>query len=310
VKSGVADVSLGNLGPKDDRIVYSTATEISTSLAHGLVHRGRSSTIVPIHADGSRPPLYLIHEIVGEIDCYYPLARALGSDQPIFAIQLTGYEQEHPTGVDAIAQAYLRDLRAFRPTGPYIIGGYSYGGIIAFEMARVLHEQGEDSPLVVMIDTFLHKSNQRVSSREKIGVLWQNARTGGVDYLSSKARIKGHYWKHNAENRLLSFAGSVCQALGQLRPASVRKAQAEIANRRVIAAYEPRHYFGKVLLISCANRYETLSIREDPFLGWGALAGSGFEMCAIAADHIALMKEPAVYMVAEQLRERLAVIGS
>jgi thioesterase domain-containing protein len=252
----------------------------------------------------------LIHEIVGEIDCYYPLARALGSDQPIYAIQLTGREQERPLGVDAIARAYIQDLRAFHPAGPYIVGGYSFGGIIAFEMARVLHEQGEDSPLVVMIDTFLHASNQRVSYREKMGVFWQNARTGGVDYLSSKVSIKGHYWKHNAENRLLSLAGSVYQALGQLRPACVRKAQAEIANRRVLAVYQPGHYFGKVLLISCANRYETLSMREDPLLGWGALAGSGFEMCAIPADHIALMKEPAIHMVAEQLRARLALIGS
>jgi thioesterase domain-containing protein len=251
----------------------------------------------------------LIHALAGEVDCYYPLARALGSDQPIYAFQLTGREQENPQGVDAIARAYLRDLRAFCPAGPYIVGGYSFGGIIAFEMAKLLFEQGEESPLVVMFDTSIPASIQGVRFREKVGALWQNTRSGGPGYLSSRLRGKASHWKHIAQRRLLSFVGSIYQALDEPRPPSVRKAQAEVANLRAVAAYQPGHYFGKVLLISCTKRNETLSTREDPLLGWGAQSKSGFEMCAMPACHTTLMKEPAIQMVAERLREQMDSIG-
>ena len=136
--------------------------ELSRSQNKNLVFHGRSSTIVPIHEDGSRRPLYLIHALRGEIDCYYALAHALGSDQPIYAFELTGLELEHPQGVDSIARAYVRDLRAFHPVGPYIIGGYSFGGNIAFEMAKLLSDEGEEPPMVLMFDSNVPASTQRV----------------------------------------------------------------------------------------------------------------------------------------------------
>lgn len=284
------------------------AAEIAGSKNRSRVYQGHSSTIVPINPDGSQLPLYLIHEIAGEIDCYVPLARALGSDQPVYGFQLTGHELEHPRGVDAIARAYLRELRDFHPAGPYILGGYSFGGIIAFEMAKRLTEEGERSPLVVMFDTGVPASTQRVGVGEKVRVFLQNTKIGGLDYLSSRIKIKRDYWRRNVENRLLSFAGSAFQTLGHRRTPLVRRAQAEIANRRAIARYRPSHYLGAVLLFACANKYETLSNREDPLLGWGALAESGFEMLTVSTDHTGLMKEPAIQIVIERLRDRLSSI--
>jgi thioesterase domain-containing protein len=107
--------------------------------------------LVPIRPAGDRPPLFLVHPGGGGVLCYAGLARALGPDQPCYALRASGLEAGEPRlrTVEGMAQRYLEEVRAVRPHGPYVLAGWSTGGMVAYEMAR----RDGDAALVALLDT-------------------------------------------------------------------------------------------------------------------------------------------------------------
>ena len=115
-----------------------------------------NSILVEIQRGYSQnPPLYLVHPIGGEVYFYRELARYLGSEQPVFGLRAPSLTGEMEPFSDLVAQArfYVEELLQNHPEPPYIIGGASYGGVVAYEMARQLQERGLTVPLIVMIDS-------------------------------------------------------------------------------------------------------------------------------------------------------------
>jgi thioesterase domain-containing protein len=264
------------------------------------------STLVPIQEAGTRPPLYLVHEIFGRTDCYDELAEVLGPDQPVYAFRSASEEAERALGIDEMASIYVRELEAFDPVGPHLIGGYSFGGLIAFEMARQLQAKAQTPALVVMLDTFLPGHRTAVPFKDKARLFWQNAKAQGLRYVARKANNKRQYWARITKNKFLCAAGSVCERVGAHRPRRVRKAQEERLNFCELATYHPGPYAGSVLHIFCKHRQDILGKSEDdPYFGWGVLDCSGFEMCPIPSDHTSLLSEPSLSMVAETLIRKL-----
>ncbi|HEX6039914.1 amino acid adenylation domain-containing protein [Longimicrobium sp.] len=113
------------------------------------------SPLVAIQPDGGRVPLFFVHPVGGEVLCYADLARALGPDQPFYGLQAGDLTRlgETEASIEEMAARYVEAIRRVRPRGPYLLGGWSFGGFVAFEMARQLAAQGEAVPLVTMIDT-------------------------------------------------------------------------------------------------------------------------------------------------------------
>jgi thioesterase domain-containing protein len=128
-----------------------------------------SSPLVAIQPEGSRPPLFLAHPSGGGVLCYRELACHLGPDQPLYGLQDPSLEgDEEPLGdIEAMAARYIATAREAQPHGPYLLGGYSFGGLIAFQMAQDLIRQGETVALLVFIE-----SMSPVDSKE---ILNQNA---------------------------------------------------------------------------------------------------------------------------------------
>ncbi len=104
--------------------------------------------LVAIQPAGTRPPLFLVHPAGGSVLGYAPLANMLGPDHPVYGFQATGAEAT----IEDMADRYLRSLRNAHPQGPYRLGGWSLGGLVAFEMARRLEAEGESVDLI-LIDT-------------------------------------------------------------------------------------------------------------------------------------------------------------
>ena len=118
-----------------------------------------------IRPGGSRMPLFCVQG--DEAHVYLP--DLLGEDQPFFGFGHQGEDGqaiEHTT-VEDIAATYLKELRAARPHGPYVIGGYSFGGIVAYEMARQLKTLGETVPLLVLFDTYAPADGLRSATAEE-----------------------------------------------------------------------------------------------------------------------------------------------
>jgi thioesterase domain-containing protein len=115
---------------------------------------GRRSSIIPIHPSGSRPAFYGVSPD-GAGFSWVRLARQLGPDQPFYAFEAPGSDGAEPpvTSIEVLAARYLDDLRAFQPDGPYFIGGFCLGGMVAFELARQLRAQGQEVALLALIES-------------------------------------------------------------------------------------------------------------------------------------------------------------
>jgi aryl carrier-like protein len=122
------------------------------------------SPLVPLQPAGSKPPFFCVHPIFGVVLPYYELALHLGKDQPFYGLQPFGIDGLHPplTTIEEMADCYIKALHQVQPRGPYYVGGWSFGGLVAFEMAQQLHRSGEQVFLAI-IDTLAPVSSNQLS---------------------------------------------------------------------------------------------------------------------------------------------------
>ncbi|MBI4861522.1 MAG: alpha/beta fold hydrolase, partial [Candidatus Riflebacteria bacterium] len=125
----------------------------------GHVRLGRREVpwtpLVPLQAGGAGTPLFLVHPAGGSPLCFLHLARLMGRDRPLFGLEAAGLDpgrSPDPT-VNAMATRYVQAVRGARSSGPYLIGGYSAGGVVALEMARMLEQQGLPVARVLLLET-------------------------------------------------------------------------------------------------------------------------------------------------------------
>ncbi|HEX3126552.1 MAG TPA: amino acid adenylation domain-containing protein, partial [Thermoanaerobaculia bacterium] len=113
------------------------------------------SCLVPIQPGGSRPPFFCVHPAGGDVLGLAALARSLGPDQPFYGLQSRGLaaDEEPLTRIEDMARLYLEEVRRVQPAGPYRLGGWSLGALIAFEMARQLREAGDEISLLAVLDS-------------------------------------------------------------------------------------------------------------------------------------------------------------
>lgn len=113
------------------------------------------SLLVPIQSSGAKPPLFLVHGAGGDVLWGYAnLATHLGDDQPVYGIKSRAHSGAGAyETLEDMARHYVEQVRAFQPHGPYHLGGYCFGGNVAYEMARQLQELGEDVPVVALLDS-------------------------------------------------------------------------------------------------------------------------------------------------------------
>ena len=113
------------------------------------------SALVPIQPAGARRPFFCVHPFGGDVLAYYTLARHLGPDQPFYGLQAPPLHEagDHELRIEDMAADYIQALRTVQPTGPYQLGGWSFGGLVAFEMAQQLQRAGEQVTLLALFDT-------------------------------------------------------------------------------------------------------------------------------------------------------------
>ncbi len=118
-----------------------------------------SGSVVPIKAGGSNPPLFLVHPQGGGVLCYLHLTRALGAldgETPVYGVEAIGYDSAEPPleTIEAMADRHIEEIRRLAPHGPYRLAGWSFGGLVAFEMARRLEALGEHVNFLGLVDVY------------------------------------------------------------------------------------------------------------------------------------------------------------
>ncbi|KAG1897828.1 atromentin synthetase [Suillus fuscotomentosus] len=110
--------------------------------------------IVPLQLTGNKTPIFFVHPGVGEVLIFVNLAKYFQNERPFYALRARGFEPGHPffTSMDEMVSCYAAAVKRTQATGPYAIAGYSYGGVVAFEVAKRLEAMGEEVKFVGLIN--------------------------------------------------------------------------------------------------------------------------------------------------------------
>jgi amino acid adenylation domain-containing protein len=267
-------------------IFQSPSVEEMTLVLNGEIAPPDWSVVIPIQRAGSQRPLFLVHGAGGGIMGYAALAKALGPDQPFYGLQALGVEnQEEPHDrIDEMASYYISQIKRIQPTGPYNLAGYSFGGIVAYEMACQLRDQGQDVGLLAILDSYA------MSRKTALKLLWRPK-----NFLKFLANIPA--WIR--DEFLLFF---VRKSTPILSPERARVLDAHI---EALRHFRLRRYGGKVSLF----RVRTLSLLRsfDPEFGWAELASGGVDSYIIPGSHFNMLEDPFVARLADQIRTGLDV---
>jgi FkbH-like protein len=272
------------------------------------------SPLVPIQPNGPRPPFYCMHAAGGDVLFYRDLARHLGLDQPLYGLQARGNNRTETThdNVEEMAAHYLSVIRAFQTEGPYYLGGSSFGGLVAFEMARQLEQDGVNVALLALFDTYgpgypklLPKSSTLARTTGNwiqraqgiYGTLKLLRSEDKVRYLVAKtAKVKKKLlrkflWKKNE----MSIAFN--SATGRPLPKDIQRNHKAI--EQAMRNYIPEPYGGPLTVFRAATQPSGV-IRDDS-LGWQGLALGGLELHEVPGFHGAVTVDPHAKFLAEKL---------
>jgi FkbH-like protein len=295
-----------------------TVEELARLVDDSQTNRARS-VLVPVREKGSRPPLFLVHGAGGDVLWGYAnLAKHMSPEQPIYGIKSRGQVGlDEFDQIEDMARYYLQEVRVLQPHGPYFLGGYCFGGNVAYEMARQLRSQGEHVSQVLLIDaspsnagyerllwwrpsfhfrfgrnlyywlkdfvTMLEPGEQRRYIVRKTRVLWRKV----------AAKFRG---KQNAGQVDLDEVIDV----NHFPESELKFWQIHL---NALVAHVERPYAGHVTLLRTRGQPIFCSFAED--FGWRKLARGGVSVNHIPGSHENIFVEPNVKFLAEQIEECL-----
>ncbi|MFE5947239.1 type I polyketide synthase [Streptomyces sp. NPDC056480] len=265
---------------------------------------GSESALVPLKPGTAETPLFLIHPVGGHVYLYRELASALRTRRAVYGIQAGSADDEsaNPRSMEAMASSYLSEIKSMQPQGPYYLGGASMGGIIAYEMARQLHEQGEVVALLAMLDSpspgyfptdltgpeaiIRYLLNlDALDDTQVANDLRRLSPPAMADYLIEHGTFAHKYFPRESRDEVARF----------LRTFD--------ANTRAMSDYRPGRYSGDILFL----RAQT----SDPYLprnldtGWHQLAGGTVTVHDVPGNHITMNFTPNIEKSAKILDARL-----
>jgi thioesterase domain-containing protein len=234
-----------------------------------------------------------VHPNAGRLRSFVDLARHLGSDQPFYGLQTLAPQ---PT-VEAMAAQNIEAMRSVQPHGPYVLSGYSFGGIVAFEMARQLESQGEPLALLALLDSAPMHRDARVQDvpDESVFRTWFAWELGRVGMTRGSGSDVG-----------FEDASGIFELFK--------------ANMEALWRYVPGHYPGRLTLFKARESVgddllSTLPTHlahvltaqlSDTAYGWGALVSERPHVHSVPGDHYSMLAQPHVEVVAAQLQRAIA----
>jgi amino acid adenylation domain-containing protein len=276
-----------------------------------------SSHLVMLQSGTSGPPIFLVHPIGGGIVCYVYLARHLGADQRVYALQALEKDDPH-TQVETMAAAYIEAMRQAEPNGPYLLGGYSFGSYVAHEMACQLKRAGQEVELLAIFDNgrpgLIDQApeDDPASGEDPVALARILENFGN---LKEPLPIDEDYLRQlGADEQLLYIMEKAKNARIMPQELTLHQVKRSLHNfkSRVEAArsYVPPVYPGKVTLFKCAEiePWESDFLAADPTWGWGQISTEPVELHPVAGTHETVIAEPAAIDLAAKLKDVIARI--
>lgn len=277
---------------------------------------GKAGAIVPLNAIREGPPFYCVHSIGGEATSFRDLALRLGNEWPVCGIQVPKQHMNatFAASIAHMAQYYVEELTSFQPEGAFVLGGWSVGAVIAFEMAQQLRARGREVGLLVLFDGYLRNAGGEPGAWNPLcywkwmsnlprGIADELMRDGGRRSIARriKGKLKAAWAKSAAPGgraRRSHAVDGLFDTTGW--PEEYKSFIASLYD--AVQTYVPKAYGGRVLLYAAKTR--PLSQLSPVEAAW-AKVSPALEIAHVDGTHLSLIHEPAVIALAGDLRKRL-----
>ncbi len=260
-----------------------------------VIGPGRGSCVVALQPEGAGTPWFMVHPPGGIVVCYQALAQRLGRERPFYGIRSRGLhgEADLPGRLEDMAAEYLAAVKEIQPHGPYLLGGWSAGGLVALEIARQLQVQGESILMLAFLDT-IPETTDDPNWADRPGVeygldlsLDQLSRLGPDEQLP-------YLWQHALKLGLIESSlpmDVVHQVIDDLKRVFHH-------HMVLIDRYAVRRYSGQITLLRPSDSPIATESRHDR--GWGGLA-AGVDVHFVPGQHHSMVQEPHVEVLAQTL---------
>ena len=233
---------------------------------------------------------------------YRKFSEFLGKERPFYGLQAQGLDGSPitQTSVEQLAASYLNAIRNVQPHGPYLLGGYCFGGMVAYEIAYELKAAGEEVALLVLFDASNPEHPPRLRSwaevvRYRIPRLLSHGVTAEHVFEYCEGLVRGRlgvkFLKWNEQFHSLTT--------GKNDPAKLLDLRIRMAHRRAAIAYKPRPYAGKITLFRTIE--QPLDFEDQPDLGWSTVAQGGLEVHDVPGNHTTLFWDDDVEAFAKKV---------
>ncbi len=298
-----------------DLTAMPTVRKFANALRDGI-SESELPALVPLQPRGSEPALFLIHDHGGSAFRYFALVRRLGNLRPCFGLQapLRSSELGNMASIEALAAFYIDQIESVQPAGPYHLGGFCIGGVVAFEMARQLAASGRAVGLLALFG---------VSPVDFPGVIGP-ASQRFWDLNLSRSGVLSELRFHAARMQGLGMDARwryIRDRVGSITPFVRRMLRREQASRgealpevgvtveaRLTAAFDRyvwQPYPGPVDIF--LSTYSTRLYSDDPLSDWSGLSTQSVNMHLIPLRVSAMLNEPYVQELAVQLQGILTI---
>jgi amino acid adenylation domain-containing protein len=265
------------------------------------VNQNRWNVVIPIRKEGSLPPLFLLHTLLGNILIYSAMVN-LGKKQPVYGLQAVGLDglSEPFQDLQKMMEHYVIELQKVQSHGPYLLAGWSVGGLLALELAHLLQKKGERILFLGMFDSLAPNVLsppilQNVKTKTKI---IGSKRRRNIDSSPAKVKRKGlphpgilsQLPIHWPNNRAISIFAhivnlSMCRAykiLGKPRPHELREWYLLYSHLTAIKSFKPKEYNIHISYYHSA----TLPLDDRPDYGWGEFTQKGVDIIEVSTEKL------------------------
>jgi thioesterase domain-containing protein len=244
----------------------------------------RCPPLALLRPGSEQPPIFIAHGMGGSVTEFFELVRHVQTRHSIYGLQSKGTDgvDEPFERIEDMAEFYLNAIEELQPRGPYILIGYSLGGLVALEMAQRLLEKGEKLALLAMLDAYPHR--RFLSPEQRVRLFVRLAKWQATNVLRLPARDALHYVTRPSERRSYRSrhgrGSATCRS--QIGP-SIARAMQRVSDAAYLAltSYRPRFYKGEIRFVKAAISSEFPS---DPGRVWTNLAEK-FEIETVPGDH-------------------------
>ncbi|HEX9922771.1 MAG TPA: thioesterase domain-containing protein [Anaerolineae bacterium] len=272
--------------------------------------------LVEIQAGSGNQAFFCVAARYSDVPLFRNVAHHLGPKQPFYALQppRPAGGSPAPTNMEALAAHYVDEIRRTQPKGPYRIGGYNVGGLVAYEIAQQLQAGGVEVALLALIDTpcldrnplpyWTYRSTLTINQAGDtlFQPLWNLVPSTVTQQIGKSAEAVRDALR---SNRLPQFVGQVVQQVEE----DFETVQETLgdegyeATAKVIQRYKPKTYSGRATLFLAA---QSLVRYSDALWRWHSLVPNGLDVHTIPGGYISILKEPQVQRLAAQLKACLA----